>query len=54
MSLISAAEYVVEMRRLERIRNEALRHDDRSALCEIGLRLASLNRTFWGRDFRGF
>jgi hypothetical protein len=49
MSHISAAEYLAEMRRLETIRNEALRHHDRSALAAIALRLAAVNRAFWGR-----
>ena len=50
MTHISAAEYLAEMRRLEAIRNEALRHHDRSALASVALRLVSVNRVFWGRD----
>jgi hypothetical protein len=49
MSHISAAEYVAEVRRLEMIRNEALRHHDRSALAAVALRLKAVHRVFWGR-----
>ncbi len=49
---LSTAQYVAEMRRLERIRNDALgRHDD-SALRNIAVRLASVNRVFWGRELK--
>jgi hypothetical protein len=48
MSHISAGEYLAEMRRLEVIRNEALRHHDRSALAAVQLRLRTVNRVFWG------
>jgi hypothetical protein len=50
MRLISAVQYAFEMRRLERMRNEALRHRDRSAELEIKLKVREVNRTFWGRD----
>jgi hypothetical protein len=50
MRLISAAQYASEMRRLERMRNEAIRHQDRSAQLEIRLKIREINRTFWGRD----
>ena len=50
MRLISAASYAAEMRRLERMRNEAIRHHDRSAEVEIRLKTREINRTFWGRD----
>jgi hypothetical protein len=53
MSHISAAEYVAEMRRLETIRNEALRHHDRSALAVVELRLKNVHCVFWGRVPRG-
>lgn len=49
---ISTAQYVAEMRRLERIRNDALARHDGSALRSIAVRLASLNRVFWGREFK--
>lgn len=50
MTHISAAEYMAEMRRLEAIRNEALRHHDRSALASVALRQAAVNRVFWGKE----
>jgi hypothetical protein len=50
MRLISAVQYASEMRRLERMRNEALRHHDRSAELQIKLKVREVNRTFWGRD----
>ena len=53
MSHISAAEYVAEMRRLEMMRNEALRHRDRPALAALHLRLEAVNCVFWGRVPRG-
>ncbi|NNM72600.1 hypothetical protein [Enterovirga aerilata] len=53
MSHISAAEYIAEMRRLETIRNEALRHHDRFALAAVAQRLATVNRVFWGRAAKG-
>jgi hypothetical protein len=53
MSHISAGEYLAEMRRLEAIRNEALRHHDRSALAAVQLRLRTVNRVFWGRSPQG-
>ena len=52
MSHISAAEYLAEMRRLEAIRNEALRHQDRSAIAVVQLRLKAVNQVFWGRAAR--
>lgn len=36
------------MRRLERMRNEAIRHHDRSADIDIRLKAREINRTFWG------
>ncbi|MGA0595737.1 hypothetical protein [Enterovirga sp. CN4-39] len=53
MSHISAAEYLAEMRRLEAIRNEALRHHDRFAVAVIEMRLKAVNRVFWGPLARG-
>ena len=49
MSHISAAEYLAEMRRLEAIRNEALRHHDRFAVLAVQLQLNVVHRVFWGR-----
>ena len=53
MSHISAAEYLAEMRRLEVIRNEALRHHDRAAIAAVQLRLKAVNRVYWGRVPKG-
>ncbi|MBM0204260.1 hypothetical protein JNW90_14930 [Micromonospora sp. STR1s_5] len=50
MRLISAAQYTTEMRRLERIRNEAIRRHDRCAELEIKLKIREVNHIFWGRD----
>jgi hypothetical protein len=52
MTHISAAEYMAEMRRLETMRNEALRHRDRYALAVIASLFAAANRAFWGRDLK--
>ena len=52
MAHVSAHTYAAEMRLLEHIRNEALTHRDASALREIRLRVASLNKMFWGRHLR--
>lgn len=49
---ISTAQYVAEMRRLERIRNDALARHDGSALRDIAVRVASVNRVFWGRELK--
>ena len=49
MSHMSAAEYLAEMRRLECIRNEALRHRDRTALAAVEMWLLAAHRVFWGR-----
>lgn len=48
--LITPAEYTAEMRRLETMRNEALRHRDRFALAAIHRRETDLNAVFWGRE----
>ena len=53
MSHISAAEYLAEMRRLEAIRNEALRHHDRAAIAAVQLRFKAVNRVYWGRVPKG-
>ncbi len=47
---ITPTEYASAMRRLEAMRNEALRRADRSALAAIALRESDLNRVFFGRD----
>lgn len=44
------SEYVAEMRRIEMMRNEALRLHDRSALAIIHQSEVNVNRTFWGRE----
>jgi hypothetical protein len=42
----AAAEYPAEIRRLEMMRNEALRHRDRPALAALHLRLEAVNGVF--------
>lgn len=49
---LTRSEYVAEMRRLEAMRNEAIRRHDRPALTFIFGREADLNRVFWGREPR--
>ncbi len=49
---MNTAQYVVEMRRLERIRNDALARHDGSALRSVAVLVASVNRVFWGREFK--
>lgn len=44
---ITTAQYAAGMRRLERIRNDALLRHDGSALRSIAVRVASVNRVFW-------
>ena len=53
MTHISQAQYVGEMRRLEAMRNEARRRQDRFALSFLALREHDINRVFWGRDPKG-
>lgn len=47
---ITPTEYAAAMRRLETMRNEALRHADRFALRDIARRAADLNDVFFGRN----
>jgi len=51
--LITPSEYAAEMRRLEAMRNEALRNRDRFALAVIHRRESDLNAVFFGREPRG-
>jgi hypothetical protein len=50
MRVISTAQYAAEMRRVKRMRDEAIRYQDRSAQMEIRLMVRQINRTFCGRD----
>jgi hypothetical protein len=53
MSHISASEYLAEMRRLEVIRNQAIRHHDKFALIAVQLQLKTVHGVFWGRPPKG-
>ena len=46
--LITPAQYLAEMRRIEAMRNEARRLRDSSAVNSLAIRASELNDLFWG------
>jgi hypothetical protein len=46
--MLTSAQYLAEMRRIERVRNEARSCGDKAAIHAILMRAADVNRVFWG------